>query len=127
MEKSLAKSFADAELVVVARPTALQASPNAWSGVFATFQGVEWQVVRTLKGSGVEAGQSIVVMHPLVAKSATADPDRPQLRASAFDTGKTYAVFARRVDGALQCISENSGIVEATPEVIEAVERLAAG
>lgn len=125
MDKNLENSFQRAELVIVARPTRLQPSPKVWSGTLATFQGVEYQVTRVIKGVGIEPTQSIVVMHPLVAKSATADPDVAQLRASAFDTTKTYVVFLRRENGALHCISENDGIVEATAEVTEQLERMA--
>lgn len=125
MDKNLENSFQRAELVIVARPTRLQPSPKVWSGTLATFQGVEYQVTRVVKGAGIEPTQSIVVLHPLVAKSATADPDVPQLRASAFDTNKTYVVFIRRENGALHCISENDGIVEATAEVAEQLERMA--
>lgn len=122
------KSFNEADLVIVARPKALEPSPNIWSGTLATFQGVEHQVVRVLKGTGVEVEQTIVVMHPLVARSATAETDKPELRASAFDSSKTYVVFIRIGDDKeLYCIDANHGIVEATPEVIAEVERLAGG
>jgi hypothetical protein len=127
MDTRVEKSFNEADLVVVARPKALKPSPNIWSGTLATFQGVEHQIVRVLKGTGVEPEQTVVVMHPLVAKSATADPDKPKLRESAFDPGKTFVVFIRVEDGQLYCVDANRGIVEATAEVVEAVERLAAG
>jgi hypothetical protein len=125
MEKRFEKSFDEADMVVLARPTAIEKSPGIWSGTLATFQAVRYRVSRSLKGSGAAPDQSIVVLHPLVAKSATADTEEVHLLPSAFDPAKKYVVFIRVENDKLYCIDANYGIVVANADVIEALEQLA--
>jgi hypothetical protein len=64
------------------------------------------------------------VLHPLVARSRTADEHEAKLRESLFDAGRALVVFARQENGKLVSFDENWGVVPASEETLAALEEL---
>ena len=111
-----------ADAVVIAKVRSVGAPPPAWSSAFAAYQEVKYQVVRWLhKPAREPSGDSIVVFHPVVAKSFTADAHEPKLRESLFRVGSELILFLREKDSRLETFDENYGAVPADPKTVEAV------
>jgi hypothetical protein len=111
-----------ADAVAIANVRSLGAPPPAWSGVFASYQQVQYQVVRWLRKPAQEStSDSLVVFHPVVAKSLTADAHNPKLNNSLFRIGSELILFLREKDSRLETIDENYGAVRADAKTVEAV------
>jgi hypothetical protein len=123
--EELRKNFRAAELVLVVKPLRVEKSPGIWSGTLATFQAVQYRVVRVLKGAPPD--ETVTVLHPLVARSRTADEHEARLRESLFDGARTLVVFARLDNGKLVSFDENWGVVPASDETLAALEELRKG
>jgi hypothetical protein len=111
-----------ADAVAIAKVRSVGAPPPAWSGVFAAYQQVQYQVVRWLhKPAHEPQGDSIVVFHPIVAKSLTADARDPKLRESLIRIGSELILFLREKDSRLETFDENYGAVPPDPKIVEVV------
>lgn len=116
------KNASIADAVAIANVKSVGAPPPAWSGVFASYQQVQYQVVRWLRKPAQEStSDSLVVFHPVVAKSLTADAHNPKLREALFRVGSELILFLREKDSGLEAIDENYGAVRADPKTVEAV------
>lgn len=116
--------FGQAELVALLRPVSLLPAPGAWSGTFAFYQGVRYRVVAIAKGAA-PVGETLTILHPVVAGSPTADQRHPKLRSSLFDPAHTLVVFARTEKGQLYCLNENDGVLPLNEELRQRLEHLA--
>jgi hypothetical protein len=116
------KNASKADAVAIAKVRSVGTPPPAWSGAFAAYQEVQYQVVRWLhKPAHEPQGDLIVVFHPIVAKSLTADAHDPKLRESLFRIGSELILFLREKDSRLETIDEHYGAVPADPKTVEAV------
>jgi hypothetical protein len=124
-EKPLDRITGDArkaDAVAIAKVKSVGAPPPAWSGVYAAHQQVEYRLVRWLKKPAQEtAGDSLVVFHPVVAKSLTADEHHPKLRESVFRPGAEVILFLRMKGQRMETFDENHGVVANEPKTEEAV------
>jgi len=112
---TLPPTVAAAELVFEGRVVSLGVAPNAWSGMLAIYQPVTWSVDRVLRGDVGLVGKELVVRHPLVMGSKTAQKGAPGLDPAMFAKNAQWVVFVSPQDGQPTCLSENDGVVKATP------------
>jgi len=120
--EQIAENASKSDAVAIAKVKSVGPSPQAWSGLLATYQEVHYQAVRWLKKPPNETkGDTIAVFHPLVAKSLTADDHYPKLRESLFRVGAEVMLFLRLKDSRMETFNENSGVVLNDPKVEEAV------
>lgn len=111
------------EVVSVGRP------PGVWSGDVQFFQEVTYRVTKVLRGDASKPGELVVVRHLVVADSATADHDVPQLLPGLFNPGASLLVLAhdepQRETHATRWTSANEqyGVAAATPALVDALER----
>lgn len=102
----------EADLIVVARVVSVGPPPPAWSGIFAAWQRVDYQIVRWLKKRKEDqTAQSIAVWHPVVFGSPIADPTAPRLRESVFRPGAELIIFVRVVDARYEVFDERLGVL----------------
>src|SRR5271154_4875655 len=86
--EQIAENARKSDAVAIAKVKSVGPSPQAWSGLLATYQEVQYQAVRWLKKPPNETkGDTIAVFHPLVANSLPADDHHPKLRESLFRVG----------------------------------------
>jgi hypothetical protein len=101
-----------ADAIVVGRVVALGPPPPAWSGVFAAWQRVDYQIVRWLKPPAKEVPSPLIaVFHLVVSGAPTADPAVPRLRASIFYPGAELILFVREADSRWEVFDEHRGVL----------------
>ena len=121
-EDSIVGNAKKADAVAVAKVRAVGAPPPVWSGTFAAYQQVHYQIVRWLRKPSEELkGDTIIVFHPVVAKSLTADAHRPRLREDIFRVGSELILFLKQKDSRFETLDENHGVVPSDPKTVEAV------
>jgi len=115
--KAIATNSKKAEWIVVATVRSLGPPPGIWSGLIATYQEVHYQPSRYLKGQPKESPTApIVVFHPVVGKSLTADDAYPKLRDALFQPGAELILFLCQRHGRFESFDENYGVVRHEPE-----------
>lgn len=112
-----------ADMILVGKVKSVGPPPGAWSGAFAAWQSVDYQVIRLLKKS--EKGlplQAIVVFHMVVSGSKTANTAAPRLRESLFRPGAELILFVREKNSRYEVFDENLGVLPNDPRALEKVE-----
>jgi hypothetical protein len=126
MSKSIIENTGKADLVIVAKVQSVGAGPGVWSGLLAAYQEVRYQTISYLKRRPQEKEvSSIVVFHPVVAKSLTAEPQTPKLKESLFKPGAELILFLKQRNSRLETFDENYGVVPNDQETIALVTKSA--
>lgn len=112
-----------ADVVLIGRVKSVGRPPRAWSGAFAASQSVDYQVLRVLKKPDKDVPQSIVVFHPVVHGSTTADTAVPRLRESLFSPGAEFILFIREKNSRYETFDENFGVLPNDASLLQKVER----
>ena len=115
--KGMTASAAEAPVIAIAVVRELGPPPRAWSGVAAAYQEVAYRPLRWLWVTPPLAPDldRHKVRHLVVARSRTADPQHPGLRADLFKEGAEFLLFIDLVDGQWTCVGENSDTMSAAP------------
>lgn len=96
-----------ADVVFIGEVLALHASPGIWSGRAIAYQRVEYHVLRVFKSSPkIPTIGKIAILHPIIARSPTADLSEPRLHPERFRVG-THLLIAAKLDeddGAVQAV-----------------------
>lgn len=97
------------EVIFVGAVESVGPPPAHWSGPLAAYQEVRYRVDQTIKGPVV--GPRLVVIHPVVRDSPTAEPgDVPGLSSRLFSCGATLLVMGAGHPGGLcHATSEHFG------------------
>jgi hypothetical protein len=123
-----------AKLVALGEVITVGPKMGFWSGQFAAFQEVHYYVIQVLKGS-LGPGE-IVVKHPVVKNSETADLLVPQLSPRLFFKGNRVLLFLDEitaqdlskddvclVQAQFKAFDEHFGVVLAPPELLETLNK----
>jgi hypothetical protein len=115
--------------VLIGRVTSVGPPPGGWSGAYAAWQRVDYQVLRWLKRPKSEAPppEAVQVFHLVVARTRTADPTDPKLRETVFHPGAELILFIREKDSRYEVFDENYGVLPNEPKWREKVEHALAG
>ncbi len=128
------KNAKEAQIILVAEILAVGPKPGFWSGQFEAFQEVHYEVVSVLKGKLTR--KEILAKHPVVKNSETSDVIVPRLSTRLFFKGNKVILFLDELTehdmGKLSiCLvhvqfrtyDEDFGVVPATPELLDAVNK----
>ena len=95
--EKLKPSVTLASVIVVAQITDVRPSVGFWSGQFPVVQRVLYKVEEVIKG---EVGEfTINVGHHVIARSSTADPEKPELSPKLFRKGQSVILFLQTDSG----------------------------
>jgi hypothetical protein len=93
--ETLKKAVNSANLVVVARLTEVGPPMGFWSGQVPVVQRVQYKTEEVIKGE--VARESVIdVGHYVIAKSSTADAEKPQLSSRLFTIGGRFILFLEK-------------------------------
>ena len=116
---ALAANAVRAPVILIGSVLSVGPSPEFWSGRVPAYQEVTYRPVRWLWVLPPLAPnpERLPVEHLVVARSLTADPEKPRLRPDLFKEGAEFLLFLELSDGRWTCVGENYGAVPLTPEV----------
>ena len=96
-ERKLEALTQRSQVVVVAKITRVEPSLGAWSGYFHFVQHVHYEVEEVLKGTLPD--HEIIVAHPVVKNTATADTKEARLSPELFTVGNRVVLFLDTTEG----------------------------
>lgn len=108
----LNRCYAACDIAARGPVTRVGKAPGLWSGIYAAYQEVEYEVVEWLAKSPADAKpKSLTVLHPVVANARTADAQTPALDAAWIRKGAQLIVFVVKKDKQNFAIDEDFGVI----------------
>lgn len=111
-----------ADIVLVGEVVSVEESPGVWAGRLASYQAVKYRVVRVLKRTAANIGDTLTIEHPLIEGARTVHKTTPQLDETMFRAGQRLIILARMKDSSARALNADRAVLAATAETLAAVE-----
>ena len=125
VDAKIRQNAQSAAFVLIGKVTTVGPPPGGWSGTFAAWQRVDYQVLRWLKRPKSETPppESVQVYHLVVARTPTVDAATPKLKEAIFHPGAELILFIREKDSRYEVFDEHYGVLPNEPKWREKVEQ----